>query len=63
LTDANSWNLCAGFGVDVSKLVRIDAGYDHAFLDSATASGNAFPGTYKTNVDFFSVGLTFRADL
>lgn len=63
LTDANSWNLCAGFGVDVSKLVRIDAGYDHAFLDSVTASGNALPGTYKTNVDFFSVGLTFRADL
>ncbi len=63
LTDADSWSLCVGAGIDVVKQLRIDLGYQHAFLDKVTATGDAFPGTYTTNVDFFSAGLTWRLDL
>jgi len=61
LTDGDSWNFCIGGGVDLGKNIRVDVGYDHAIVDKVTATGpTAFPGTYSTNADFFSAGLTFR---
>jgi long-chain fatty acid transport protein len=64
LTDASSWSLSIGAGYDIMPNLRVDVGFQHAFFDSVTATGmDAFPGTYKTAVDLFSVGLNWRVDL
>jgi long-subunit fatty acid transport protein len=64
LTDGDSTAFSLGGGYNVLPSLRIDAGYQHAFFDSVTASGaDAFPGTYKTNVDLISLGVNWRNDL
>ena len=64
LTDGDSWAVSIGGGYDVSRGLRVDVGYQHAFFDAVSASGmDAFPGTYKTGVDILSVGLNWRTDL
>jgi long-chain fatty acid transport protein len=61
LTDGNSWALSVGAGYNVTDRLRIDLGYQHAFFDEVTASGpEAFPGTYKTQVDLLSLGVNWR---
>lgn len=64
LTDGNSTAFSLGAGYNVLEALRIDVGYQHAFFDSVTAEGaDAFPGTYKTNVDLISLGVNWRTDL
>ena len=44
--------------------LRVDLGWQHAFFDDVTASGTeALPGTYKTQVDLFSLGVNWRMDV
>jgi len=64
LTDASRWALSIGAGYDILPRLRVDLGFQHQLLDSVTASGmDALPGTYKTSIDFLSVGLNWRMDL
>ncbi|HEX3476021.1 MAG TPA: outer membrane protein transport protein [Kofleriaceae bacterium] len=64
LTDASRWALSIGAGYDIMPQLRADVGFQHQILDSVTATGmDAFPGTYKTAIDFFSVGVTWRTEL
>jgi len=64
LTDASSWAVSVGAGYEVTRGLRIDLGYQHAFFDSVTSTGaDAFPGTYKTAVDLVSLGVNWRTDL
>ncbi|HEX8106782.1 MAG TPA: outer membrane protein transport protein [Kofleriaceae bacterium] len=64
LTDASRWGLSIGAGYEVMPRLRVDVGYQHQILDSVTATGmDAFPGTYKTAIDFLSVGINWRTDL
>jgi long-chain fatty acid transport protein len=60
LTDADSWAVSAGAGYDVSRSLRVDLGYQHAFFDAITATGDAFPGTYRSQADLVSVGVNWR---
>jgi long-subunit fatty acid transport protein len=64
LTDGDSWAISAGVGFDIIPDLRVDFGYQHAFFDTITATGiETLPGTYKTQVDLFSLGLNWRFDL
>jgi long-subunit fatty acid transport protein len=65
LTDGDSTAFCLGAGYNVKSNLRIDLGWQHAILDSVTAKmgSDAFPGTYKTTVDFVSLGINWRSDL
>jgi len=64
LTDGHSWAYSIGAGVTVVPSLRFDAAYQHVIFDAVTATGtDALPGTYKTHVDLFSVGLTWRPHL
>jgi long-subunit fatty acid transport protein len=64
LTDASRLALSVGAGYDVLPQLRVDVGYQHQMLDSVTATGlDAFPGTYKTAIDFVSVGINWHKDL
>lgn len=64
LTDASRWTLSVGAGYDIMPRLRLDVGFQHQMLDSVTATGmDAFPGTYKTAIDFVSVGVTWRTEL
>ncbi|HEX2689537.1 MAG TPA: outer membrane protein transport protein [Kofleriaceae bacterium] len=64
LTDGNSWAVSVGGGYNVTPGLRVDLGYQHAFFDDVTAMGpEAFPGSYKTQVDLVSLGVNWRSDL
>lgn len=64
LTDGSRWGLSIGAGYDILPKLRLDVGYQHVIFDSVTATGmDAFPGTYKTMLDFVSVGINWRMDL
>lgn len=65
LTDASSWAISLGGGYNIMPNLRVDAGYQHAFFDKVTAmlGSEAFQGSYKTNVDIFSVGVSWRMDV
>jgi long-subunit fatty acid transport protein len=64
LTDASRWTLAVGAGYDIMPRLRLDVGFQHQMLDSVTATGmDALPGTYKTSIDFVSVGINWRMDL
>lgn len=64
LTDASRWGLSVGAGYDIMPKLRVDVGFQHVMFDSVTASGmDALPGTYKTALDFVSVGVDWRMDL
>jgi long-chain fatty acid transport protein len=64
LTDGDSWAFSIGAGVNATPNLRLDAGYQHAIFDAVTASGTeTLPGTYKTHVDLFSIGFSWRTDL
>lgn len=64
LTDASRWALSIGVGYDILPRLRVDLGFQHQLLDSVTASGlDALPGTYKTAIDFLSLGVNWRMDL
>jgi len=53
-----------GAGYEVTPVFRVDFGYQHAWFDNVTATGmDAFPGTYSTHVDLFSLGINWRTDL
>ena len=61
ITDGNSWAGSLGLGVNVVPSLRFDAAYQHAIFNTVTSSGTeAFPGSYKTHVDLFSVGFSWR---
>lgn len=61
LTDSNSTAVSLGAGYNVTGRLRVDLGYQHAFFDDVTATGSeAFPGTYKTQVDLVSLGINWR---
>lgn len=63
LTDASSWAFSVGAGYNVTRGLRIDVGYQHAFMDTVTASGDAFPGSYDSQADLLSLGVNWRTDL
>jgi long-subunit fatty acid transport protein len=64
LTDASRLALSIGAGFDLLPRLRIDAGFQHQWFDKVTATGmDALPGTYKTAIDFVSVGINWRTDL
>jgi long-subunit fatty acid transport protein len=64
LTDGNSWAVSLGAGYNITPGLCVDLGYQHAFFDDVTAIGiEAFPGTYKTQVDLVSLGVNWRSDL
>jgi long-chain fatty acid transport protein len=64
LTDADSWAVSIGAGYNFTPGLRVDLGYQHAFFDTVTATGiEAFPGSYKTQVDVVSLGVNWRSDL
>jgi len=63
LTDANSLGVSVGAGYHVARRLRIDIGYQHAFFAAVTATGEAFPGTYKSSADLISLGVNWRSDL
>ena len=64
LTDASVWAPSIGAAYDIMPNLHVDVGYSHAFFDEVTATGmEAFPGTYKTNVDLLSIGVAYRTDL
>jgi long-chain fatty acid transport protein len=64
LTDASSWAVSLGAGYNLMPNVRVDVGYQHAFFDKVTVTGEeAFPGSYSTAVDIFSVGIGWRGEL
>jgi long-subunit fatty acid transport protein len=64
LTDASSWAPSVGAGFHILPNLRVDLGYQHAFFDTVTATGmDAFPGSYKTNVELVSLGVNWRTDL
>ena len=63
LTDASTTVVGVGAGYHVGRTLRVDLGYQHAFFDSVTATGDAFPGTYKSRADMLSLGLNWRSDL
>jgi long-subunit fatty acid transport protein len=61
LTDGNSTAVSVGAGFNFTKSLRVDVGYQHAFFDTVTATGpDAFPGSYKTNVNIVSAGVTWQ---
>jgi long-chain fatty acid transport protein len=61
LTDASSWAVSVGAGYEFIPSLRVDVGYQHAFFDKVTATGSeAFPGSYRTNVDLVSAGVSYR---
>jgi long-subunit fatty acid transport protein len=61
LSDASSWNVALGLGVQVTPSLRLDAAYQYAKFDPVTASGNeALAGTYVTTANVYSVGLSWR---
>jgi long-chain fatty acid transport protein len=65
LTDASSWAISLGGGYNIMPNLRVDVGYQHAFFDKVTAAlgSDAFQGSYKTNVDIVSVGVSWRKDV
>lgn len=64
LTDGNSWAFSLGAGYNFTPGLRADLGYQHAIFDTVTATGSeAFPGSYKTQVDLISLGINWRSDL
>lgn len=64
LTDASAWAPSVGAAFNIMPNLRVDVGYQHAFFDTVTAQGmEAFPGSYKTNVDLVSLGVNWRTDL
>jgi long-subunit fatty acid transport protein len=64
LTDASRWGLSLGVGYDILPRLRADLGFQHVLFDSVTATGmDALPGTYKTSLDFVSLGVNWRTDL
>ena len=66
LTDASSWAISAGVGLDITPALRADAGIQLALFDEVTADTmnlDVFPGTYKTRVILASVGINWRTDL
>jgi long-chain fatty acid transport protein len=64
LTDASSWAVSIGAGYNINPNFRVDLGYQHAFFDTVTSSGEeAFPGSYDTNVDIISFGVGWRSDM
>ena len=62
LTDASSTVVGIGAGYRVGGTLRVDLGYQHAFFDAVTATGDAFPGTYKSRADLLSLGVNWRTD-
>jgi len=64
LTDGNSWAGSIGAGYNIVPSFRIDFGYQHALFDRVTATGmDAFPGSYSTHVDIFTLGIAWRSDV
>lgn len=64
LTDGNSWAVSFGAGYNFTPALRVDFGCQLARFDKVTASGmEAFPGSYNTKVELYSLGLNWRNDL
>ncbi|HEY0253345.1 MAG TPA: outer membrane protein transport protein [Kofleriaceae bacterium] len=64
LTDGNSIAYSIGAGFNVVPSFRVDFGYQHAWFDALHSTGTeAFPGSYATHVDMFSLGINWRTDL
>ena len=64
LTDGNSTAVSFGAGYNFMPALRVDFGCQLAFFDKVTATGmEAFPGSYSTTVQLFSLGVNWRTDL
>lgn len=65
LTDASSWTVSLGAGLEINRNLHVDAGFEHAFFDKVTAApgSETFQGSYETGVNLFSIGLNWRTDL
>ncbi|HEY5950531.1 MAG TPA: outer membrane protein transport protein [Kofleriaceae bacterium] len=63
LTDSDALGLSIGAGYHASNRLRFDIGYQHFFMATVKASGDAFPGSYSSSADMVSLGLNWRTDL
>jgi long-chain fatty acid transport protein len=64
LTDGNSTAFSVGAGYSITPKLRLDFGFQFVVFDKVTATGEeAFPGSYSTRVEFFSLGLNWRSDV
>ncbi len=65
LTDASVWAPSVGAAFHVMPKLSVEIAYQHAFFDTVTTNpmSEAFPGTYKTNVDTVTLGVNWRSDL
>lgn len=66
LTDASSWSLSVGAGIEVARNLQVNIGLQGSLYDEITADMNnpdAFQGTYNTKVLLGSVGINWRTDI
>lgn len=64
LTDASVWAPSVGAAFHVTANLSVEGAYQHAFFDTVTATGmEALPGSYKTNVDTVTLGVSWRSDV
>ena len=65
LPEANVWAGALGVGYEVMPGLQVDAAYFHAFYDTITAAGvdQAFPGTYDTRANIWSLAVSWKTDL
>ena len=55
-----------GAGYDILPQLRVDVGFQHQMFSDVTAdktNPDVFQGTYKTAIDFVSLGINWRMDL
>jgi long-chain fatty acid transport protein len=63
LPDASSWAVALGGAWNIQKDLAVQAAVFRAFFDKVTATGDAFPGSYETDVWLASAGVVWRTDL
>ena len=66
LTDGSRWTVSIGAGYDILPQLRVDVGFQHQMFSDVTAdktNPDVFQGTYKTAIDFVSLGINWRMDL
>jgi long-chain fatty acid transport protein len=60
LPDSNAWAGGLGASWNIRRNLALNGALFYARLDELEASGDAFPGSYRTNVWIVSAGVTWR---
>ena len=60
LPDADTWVVSGGVGWKATSTLDLSAALYYAKRDDITSTGEAFPGTYETDVLLASIGVTWR---